>query len=225
MERVISIPKPTLERLPLYYRRLLQWREEKVSIVSSADIGKNLGIDSAQVRRDLTYFGAVGRPGIGYKVEELISYLGELLGLNNVNEAIIVGIGNLGRAICSYPGFTPYGLSVVAFFDVDPQIVGTNIRGREIFHVNDLIHIVKRLKIQIGIITVPAREAQKVADLMVAGGIRAIWNFAPTRLHVPEDIIIRSEDLAVGLATLSHYLVREDLPERAEGFDRGISGS
>jgi redox-sensing transcriptional repressor len=210
MERVVSIPKPTLERLPLYYRRLLQWREEKVEVVSSADIGRSLGIDSAQVRRDLTYFGAVGRPGIGYKVDELIAYLEELLGLKNLNEAIIVGIGNLGRAICSYPGFAAYGLSIVALFDANPEIVGTKVAGKEIFHVRELRHVVERLNIQIGIITVPAVEAQKVANLMMAGGIRAIWNFAPVRLQVPEDVVLRSEDLAIGLATLSHYLSREE---------------
>jgi redox-sensing transcriptional repressor len=139
-------------------------------------------------------------------VAELKLKLEEVLGLKNVNEAVLVGIGRLGRAIVDYPGFERYGLNIVALFDNDPGIIGSNVNGREVFAVKELNHIVKRLNIKVGIISVPAPWAQSIADTLVKSGVRAIWNFAPAAIYVPDEVVVRNEDLAAGLATLFHYL-------------------
>lgn len=203
---MIEIPKPTLGRLPLYYRVLVAAEETGVEILSSAELGESAGVDSAQVRKDLTYFGQFGRPGVGYNVANLLMELERILGLKNPNEAVLVGAGRLGMAICNYPGFSRYGLKIVAMFDVDPEKIGQQLDGLEVFSLEKLERIVGKLGIQIGIITTPAPSAQQVAQKLVAAGVRAIWNFAPVNLKVPPGIILRNEDLAVGLATLSHYL-------------------
>lgn len=203
---MIEIPKPTLGRLPLYYRVLVAAEETGVEILSSAELGESAGVDSAQVRKDLTYFGQFGRPGVGYNVANLLMELERILGLKNPNEAVLVGAGRLGMAICNYPGFSRYGLKIVAMFDVDPEKIGQQLDGLEVFSLEKLERIVGKLGIQIGIITTPAPSAQQVAQKLVAAGVRAIWNFAPVNLKVPPGIILHNEDLAVGLATLSHYL-------------------
>ncbi len=203
---MIEIPKPTLGRLPLYYRALVAAHEGGIEILSSAELGENAGVDSAQVRKDLTYFGQFGRPGVGYNVANLLAELERILGLKNPNEAVLIGAGRLGMAICNYPGFSRYGLKIVAMFDVDPEKIGQKLDGLEVFPLEKLERIVGKLGSQIGIITTPAPSAQQVANKLVAAGVRAIWNFAPVNLKVPPSIILRNEDLAVGLATLSHYL-------------------
>jgi redox-sensing transcriptional repressor len=203
---MIEIPKPTLGRLPLYYRALVAANEGGIEILSSAELGENAGVDSAQVRKDLTYFGQFGRPGVGYNVVNLLAELERILGLKNPNEAVLIGAGRLGMAICNYPGFSRYGLKIVAMFDVDPAKIGEKLDGLEVFSLEKLERIVGKLGSQIGIITTPAPSAQQVANKLVAAGVRAIWNFAPVNLKVPPSIILRNEDLAVGLATLSHYL-------------------
>ena len=206
---MLEIPKPTLGRLPLYYRSLLAASEAGLEIISSAELGESAGVDSAQVRKDLTYFGQFGRPGVGYNVSNLLMALEQILGLRNPNEAVLVGAGKLGMAICNYPGFARYGLKIVALFDVDPNKIGQQVDGLEVFPLERLEPIVKKLGIQIGIITTPAEAAQRIAKMLISAGVRAIWNFAPVNLKVPPEIILRNEDLAVGLATLSHYLSAE----------------
>jgi redox-sensing transcriptional repressor len=203
---MIEIPKPTLGRLPLYYRALVAADDSGVEILSSAELGESAGVDSAQVRKDLTYFGQFGRPGVGYNVRTLLLELERILGLKNPNEAVLVGAGRLGMAICNYPGFSSYGLRIVAMFDVDPAKIDLQRDGLKVFPLDRLERIVGKLGIQIGIITTPAASAQRVANRLVASGVKAIWNFAPVNLKVPPGIILRNEDLAVGLATLSHYL-------------------
>jgi redox-sensing transcriptional repressor len=203
---MLEIPKPTLGRLPLYYRALVTAADAGLEIISSAELGESAGVDSAQVRKDITYFGQFGRPGIGYNVPNLLLALEQILGLSNPNEAVLVGAGRLGMAICNYPGFTRFGLKIVAIFDIDPQKQGQQVDGLEIFPLWRLERIVKKLGTQIGIITTPASSAQGVAKMLIASGVQAIWNFAPVNLKVPPDVILRNEDLAVGLATLSHYL-------------------
>lgn len=207
----IGLPKPALNRLPIYYRRLCQAVEEGITYLSSAELAQSAGVSEVQVRKDFSYLDIEGRPGVGYDARQTAAYLEEFLGLVNDKEAVLVGMGNLGRALASYPGFARYGLKIVACFDNDPAKIGQMVGSCEILPVSRLPDLARRLHIQMGIIAVPAEAAQAVADLMIEGGIQVIWNFAPTRLQVPEEVLVQNEDLAAQLATLSHLITRRKL--------------
>lgn len=206
-----GLPRPALRRLPVYYRRLRQAVEEGVAFLSSADLALSADVSEAQVRKDLSYLDLSGRSGVGYNVIEMAAYLEEFLGLVNDKEAVIAGMGNLGRALVLYPGFSRYGLRIVAGFDRDPVKVGTQVAECHVLPIEKLPDLAQRMHIQMGIITVPAEAAQEVADLMVEGGIQVIWNFAPRRLTVPEGVVVKNQDLAVELATLSHWITQRKL--------------
>lgn len=206
----IKVPKFTLKRLPQYYRCLRSCLDRKQEYVSSEQIAKAAQVNAVQVRRDITLFGAMGTPGVGYRVKKLKSKLEEILGLNNVNEAVLIGVGRLGRAIIDYPGFERYGLHIVALFDSNQGLVGTEISGRRVFATNEMLYIIRRLQIKVGIVTVPAEWAQSIVNVLVEAGIKAIWNFAPAVLEVPADIVVRNEDLAAGLATLFHFMAERE---------------
>jgi redox-sensing transcriptional repressor len=203
-KRIVS--EPTLKRLPLYHRFLKEWQAAGHETVSCTDIGQSLELDPTQVRKDLEAVGVAGRPRIGYVLANLTEGLEQFLGWNNVNDAFLVGAGSMGSALLGYRKFEQCGLKIVAAFDMDPSKVGTQIHGKHVLALEKLPNLAERMHILIGIITVPATEAQAVADLMVAGGIRAIWNFAPVRVRVPEDVIVHYEDLYCSLAALSQKL-------------------
>lgn len=211
MPRKPGIPLPSLRRLPIYYRLLADAIAAGQTCISSEELGLGAGVPSAQVRKDLNYLAEYGRPGVGYDVHALAAYLEEFLGLVNDKEAVLVGVGNLGRALTSYPGFERYGLQIVAIFDRDESKLGQIVTGREVLPVHKLPDLARRLHVQMGIICVPADQAQGVADLMVMGGIDVIWNFAPCRLALPEQILVKNEDLAAELATLSHHITQRKL--------------
>src|SRR5208282_1586483 len=173
--RVIS--EPALKRLPLYDRFLKEWRASGRETVSCVDIGRDLDLDPTQVRKDLESVGVVGRPRIGYVVTKLTDGLEKFLGWNNVNDAFLVGAGSMGSALLGYRKFEQCGLKIVAAFDLDPAKFDTRIHGKHVLPLAKLHDLARRMHILIGIITVPAPEAQSVARLMVEGGIRAIWNF------------------------------------------------
>jgi len=198
-----KVPTPSLNRLPLYYRYLLEAREQRLTVVSSEMLGDAAGVPAAQVRKDLGYLGEFGRPGIGYDVAEMQRRLAELLGLATEKEVVVVGAGRLGSAIASYPGFATYSLRIVALFDQDPGKIGTKVGGLEVLDVKELARFVRERGIQMAILAVPAAEAQKVANQLVAAGIKAILNFAPVKLEVAPGIVVSNEDLAARLATLS----------------------
>ncbi len=203
-----KVPTPSLNRLPLYYRYLLEAREQRLTVVSSEMLGDAAGVPAAQVRKDLGYLGEFGRPGIGYDVAEMQRRLAELLGLAMEKEVIVVGAGRLGSAIASYPGFATYSLCIAALFDQDPAKVGTRVGGLEVLDVEDLPRFIQERSIQMAILTVPSAAAQKVANQLVAAGIKAILNFAPVKLEVPSGIVVSNEDLAARLATLSFRMTR-----------------
>jgi redox-sensing transcriptional repressor len=185
--------------------------------VSCTDIGLDLDLDPTQVRKDLESVGVVGRPRIGYVLAGIIEGLEQFLGWKNLNDAFLAGAGSMGSALLGYRKFEQCGLKIVAAFDLDPSKVGTSIHGKHVLPLDKLSDLARRMHILIGIITVPAAEAQAVADLMVAGGIRAIWNFAPIRLRVPEPVIVHNEDLYCSLASLSQKLsksLQADAPKR-----------
>jgi len=207
-KKQLGVPQPALQRMPVYYRCLLQSIEEGVLFVCSDELGRSVGVPGAQVRKDLSYLSEHGRPGVGYNARSLAFHLEEFLGLVNDKEAVLAGVGNLGRALALYPAFARYKLQIIALFDNNPAKVGQTVGDRQILPVEKLANLAKRLHIQMGIITVPAGAAQEVADAMVAGGIKVIWNFAPCWLAVPGDVLVKNEDLAAELATLSHHITQ-----------------
>lgn len=214
MSERIGIPRPSLARLPLYYRRLLLAIEEGEEVISSNDLGVAAGVPAAQVRKDLSHLGELGRAGIGYDTQHLAATLQDFLGLANDKDAVVVGAGNLGRALAAYPGFERYGLRIIALFDNDPAKIGTTIGDKQVFSIQKLSNLVQRLNVQMGIITVPVDQAQAIADLMVTSGIEVIWNFSPQRLHVPPHVLLENEDLAARLATLSYHITRQRFSEQ-----------
>jgi redox-sensing transcriptional repressor len=200
------VSEPTLKRLPLYHRFLKERLATGRETVSCTDIGLDLDLDPTQVRKDLESVGIAGRPRIGYALAAVIEALEQFLGWNNVHDAFLVGAGSMGSALLGYRKFEQCGLKIVAAFDQDRAKIGTRIHGKQVLALDKLPNLAQRMHILIGIITVPAEGAQAVADLLVAGGIRAIWNFAPIRLRAPEHVIVHNEDLYCSLAALSQKL-------------------
>jgi redox-sensing transcriptional repressor len=228
-----SIPQASLRRLPLYHHYLVDLAVRGVTQVSCSVIGKDLSCIPVQVRKDLQYTGIVGKPKVGYSVQELVQSIETFLGWNSVHEAFLVGAGNLGVALLGHERFTSFGLRIVAAFDTDQEKIGHWIHGKAILSFGTMADLAKRMNIHLGIITTPAAYAQSVADEMVGAGILAIWNFAPIRLRVPENIFVHNEDLYSSLAALSWKLARKlNVPSAAlvtdpsaaetqdSGFDR-----
>ena len=202
-----NIPKATIERLPLYYRCLDKMDTfEDVDVVSSKDLGGKLDIPSTQVRKDLSYYGEFGRRGVGYNVNDLKKSVGKILGVDRIWPAILVGAGNLGRALVNYKSFSMMGFEITHVLDNDLDKIGNVINDREVQSVQEMEKIVKDNDIKLGVISVPTDAAQDVADQMIEAGIKAIWNFAPTRLYVPDDVDVKNEDLAVGIVSLIYNL-------------------
>jgi redox-sensing transcriptional repressor len=204
----LSIPEPSLRRLPQYHYYLVDLQSKGVTVVSCSTIGRDLKCVPVQVRKDLQFTGIIGKPKVGYSVAELVVAIEAFLGWNNANEAFLVGTGNLGTAILGHERFSRFGLQVVAAFDNDSRKVGQWIYGKPVLPLERLSDLAERMNIHMGIITTPSEAAQSVADEMVKAGIQAIWNFAPVKLNVPEHMIVRNEDLYSSLASLSSKLAR-----------------
>ncbi len=204
---------PTLKRLPLYLRLLRQMKENGEQYASGAVVAKELGLDPIVVRKDLAITGAVGRPRLGFHMDEIITAIEEFLGWSNTSDAFLVGVGNLGTALLGYQGFEQHGMRIVAAFDSNPALIGQKIHGKVILDIKKLPALAKRMHVQIGIITATASVAQGIAEVMVAGGIRGIWNFTPAKLTVPEHVTLQREDLASSLAVLSHRLLIANHPD------------
>jgi len=202
------IPQASLKRLPQYHHYLMDLEAKGIRQVSCTMIGADLNCVPVQVRKDLQYTGIIGKPKTGYSVPELIQAIETFLGWNNVTEAFLVGAGNLGTALLGHERFSKFGMRIVAAFDTDPNKIGKWIHERAILPLEELDDLAKRMSIHLGIITTPAETAQAVADEMVRAGILAIWNFAPVRLKVPENIFVHNEDLYSSLASLSWKLSR-----------------
>lgn len=201
-----GIPEPTLRRLPNYCHFLRRLVQQGVEMVSCTQIGQALSLDPTQVRKDLALTGVVGRPKVGYQARELCARVEDFLGWNNTQDAVLVGVGSLGTALLGYKPFAQNGVCIVAAFDSDPEKVDTLVHGTPVFHLEKLPNLVDRMKIRVGILTLPADVAQTVCDLLVLCGVRAIWNFAPTALVVPEGVIVQNENLFSSLAVLSSKL-------------------
>lgn len=202
------IPQASLRRLPQYHHYLIELEAQGVQQISCSVIGRDLNFVPVQVRKDLQYTGIVGKPKTGYAVRELIQSIESFLGWNNVNEAFLVGAGNLGTALLGHERFSKFGLRIVAAFDADPKKVGQHIHEKMVLPMEKLADLAQRMNIHLGIITTPSQAAQAVADEMVKAGILAIWNFTPCTLKVPPEIFVHNEDLYSSLASLSWKLAR-----------------
>ena len=207
MKKIIS--QATIDRLPLYFRTLRLVEEEDMQIISSDELGRRLDITPEQIRKDLATFGQFGRKGIGYDVHELKNKIGNILGLHNNWRLAIVGVGHLGGALANYVNFASLGFSVVALLDKNKKIIGSEVNGIEISDSERMKEIIEEKSVDIGVITVPASEAQGVAEQLVAAGVKGIWNFAPTRISVPPTIPLVNEDLSIGLSALSYHMSQD----------------
>ena len=202
------IPEQTLRRIPLYHQILAEMQARSEAYVSSRHLAQFFRIDDTQVRKDVSLIGYKGKPKAGYSILGLKKAIEEFLGINYENTAILIGAGRLGSALSQYPGLTQYGLRLVAIFDNDPARTGTVLGTFTILPMESLQRVVRSFDVGIAILCVPKDAAQSVAGRVVSLGIKAIWNFSPTQLTVPADVIIRHENIALGLAILSHYLKR-----------------
>ncbi|HEY8525199.1 MAG TPA: redox-sensing transcriptional repressor Rex [Acidimicrobiales bacterium] len=204
-----KIPEATVARLPLYLRSLLEVTDEGTPTISSERLAELSGVNAAKVRKDLSYLGSYGTRGVGYDVEYLLFQMSRELGLTHDWPVVIVGLGNLGHALANYAGFRDRGFPVAALIDTDPRVVGTEINGITVRHLDELPEVAANNPIAIGIIATPAAAAQEVANRLIDAGVTSILNFAPTVLSVPEHVSLRKVDLAVELQILSFYQQRK----------------
>jgi redox-sensing transcriptional repressor len=212
---VHTIPEASLRRLSIYYHLLQAMMLTGVPNVSCTTIATALNLDATQVRKDIEATGMAGKPKVGYSLTALARWIENFLGWNNSNDAILVGVGSLGSALLGYEKFRRLGFNLVAAFDTDPQKAGHLVAGKEVFRFDRLVDIARRRRILLGVIATPSDAAQSVADRMVEGGIRAIWNFAPVHLRVPPSVVLQNEDLYHSMASLSFRLERMLAAERA----------
>ena len=199
------IPDETIRRLPVYLRGLLFSSQMKYIRVSSRELSEFVGISPCQIRKDLSYFGEFGKRGVGYDIEKLSSEIRKILKLDVVRKAVLVGAGNLGSAVLTYPGFKMYNFDITAAFDADPRKIGKKIKNIVIEDIGTIASVKKR-KIDLGIIAVPNEEAQKTADALVKAGVKAILNFSPCHITVPRRIKVITIDIAMDLARLPYYM-------------------
>ncbi|MBN2651467.1 MAG: redox-sensing transcriptional repressor Rex [Spirochaetales bacterium] len=208
-----KIPQPTIKRIPGYLRILYDFKKRDIEWISATDIANILGLKSIQVRKDMSFTNITGKPKKGYKVEQLIDAVRKLLGWDKVNNAYLVGSGALGAALLGYKGFKNYGLNISRAFDTSIQKIGTEIHGRTVQDIHQLKEFAIKEEIKVGVLTVPEASAQEAVDLMVDAGIKAIWNFSPITLKVPEDVIVQGEDLSAGLAVLCVNLQQSQIKQ------------
>lgn len=200
-----DIPEATVARLPVYRRCLLALAGNGDTTVSSARLAELAGVNAAKVRKDLSYLGTHGVRGVGYDIENLLHQVGQSLGLEEDAPVVIVGIGNLGRALSAYAGFSSRGFPIVALVDRSPDIVGSVVNGLEVRDIGQLPELARELNLTIGIISTPAESAQAAADALVGAGVKSILSFAPSVLTVPPDVPLRKVDLATELQILGYY--------------------
>jgi redox-sensing transcriptional repressor len=203
-----GIPEATVARLPVYLRALYGLAERGISTVASEELAAAAGVNSAKLRKDLSHLGSYGIRGVGYDVDYLVYQVSRTLGLTQDWPVVIVGAGNLGRALANYGGFVSRGFSISAMLDYDPTIVGSRIARLIVRHVDDLESVVTRHKVSIGVIATPAGSAQAVCDRLVAAGVTSILNFAPLVLSVPEGVDVRKVDLSIELQILAFHAQR-----------------
>ncbi len=202
----IKLPEPSLRRLPWYLAYLKLLKDKGEVYVSSTQIAKAIGVDASQIAKDLSFINISGKTRVGYKVDSLITVLENFLGFNISHKAFIFGVGSLGAALLHDTGLTQYGLRIVAGFDVRPELNNTTINGIPVYHLSAFEQKQKELGANIGILTVPVDKAQEAAENMIAGGIKAIWNFTPFRIQVPKHIVVQNISIYAHLAVMFNRL-------------------
>ena len=218
------IPEATVARLPIYLRALLDVAEARGEMtVSSETLARMAGVNAAKVRKDLSYLGSYGTRGVGYDVEYLLYQITRELGLTQDWPAAIIGVGNLGRALASYKGFSERGFRVTSLFDIDEGVIGSEVGGLSVRHLDELKEACVDEGIAIGIITTPPASAQEVAERLVDAGVKSILNFAPSVVNVPPDVSVRKVDLSIELQILSFYQQRTQAIAAAREANRRLS--
>ena len=201
-----KVPEPTLRGLPWYLSNIKLMKDKGEQYVSSTQISKEINIDASQIAKDLSYVNISGRTRVGYNIDALIEVLESFLGFTNMHKAFLFGVGSLGAALLRDSGLHHFGLEIVAAFDVNPELVGKDLNGIPIYHSDDFEAKMKEYDVNIGVLTVPINIAQEITDKMVDGGIKAVWNFTPFRIRVPENIVVQNTSLYAHLAVMFNRL-------------------
>jgi len=202
----LTIPEPTLRRLPWYLAYLKLEADKGESFVSSTQISRAINVSASQIAKDLSLVNVSGKTRVGYDVNELVDVLEDFLGFRSAHKAFLFGVGSLGGALLHDRGLSQYGMEIVAGFDVNPDIIGTEINGLPVYDIDDFAQKQAEMGISIGILTVPVDQAQNAADRMVEGGIRAIWNFTPFRIRLPKNIVVQNTSIYAHLAVMFNRL-------------------
>lgn len=205
----IEIPDVVIDRLPVYARALAALERNGREVVSSQELGTQLGVTPAQIRKDLSYFGRFGKQGRGYNVRRLLEELHQILGLDRHWTMVVVGVGQLGRAVLSYGGFAPQGFQIVAAFDAEPSVVGQQLNELTVRPVSDIASVLDGVPVDIGIVATPAAAAQGVIDDLVKCGVKAILNYAPIAAQVPPHVHVKDIDPVLSLQSMTFYLKSE----------------
>lgn len=213
-----SLPEPTLRRLPAYCHHVRRLQSRGVSVVSCSTIGKDLGLDPSQIRKDLEITGIAGKPRVGYSVSAIVNGIEHFLGWDRLNKAVLAGSDSLGSALLGFDHFSLYGLRIVGVFEAEERLIGSDVHGFEVRPLGFLPCFARSIRARIGILAVPAALAQTAADLMVAGGIKGIWNLATAPVRVPKHVFLENQDFFYPLAALTCRLTRaEESETKAEG--------
>jgi len=210
----IEIPAVVIDRLPVYARALTDLETRGRDVVSSQELGEMLGVTPAQIRKDLSYFGRFGKQGRGYNVVRLAQELRQILGLDRQWSMVLIGVGHLGRAILAYDGFQPQGFIIVEAFDSDPELVGEKVGPLTVRPTSDLKRYLQERQVDIGIVAVPAAAAGPLINELVEGGVRAILNYAPTAVAVPDNVEVKNIDPVLALQSMTFYLKTKQQPGR-----------
>lgn len=217
-----AISSAVIKRLPRYYRYLGELLENDVVRISSKELSEKMNVTASQIRQDLNNFGGFGQQGYGYNVEYLYTEIGKILGLDKRYSVIIIGAGNLGQALANYTDFERRGFYISGIFDINPRLAGLSIRGVEIRMIDELESFISQNNVNIAALTIPKAKAPQMAAELVRFGIRAIWNFAPTDLHLPKDVMVENVHLAESLMRLSYNLKAAEEEEKEKRNTKSI---
>jgi len=201
-----NIPEPTIRRLPWYLAYLKLEADKGESFVSSTQISRAINVSASQIAKDLSLVNVTGKTRVGYDVKELVDVLESFLGFRSPHKAFLFGVGSLGAALLQDRGLSQYGVEIMAGFDVNPKMIGTEIKGLPVYHIDEFVKKQAEMSVSIGILTVPVDQAQTAAEQMVEGGIRAIWNFTPVRIRVPKNIVVQNTSIYAHLAVMFNRL-------------------
>ena len=208
-EKVIS--PAVIKRLPRYYRYLGDLLKNDVVRISSKELSQKMNVTASQIRQDLNNFGGFGQQGYGYNVEFLYNEMGRILGLDRTNNIIIIGAGNLGQALANNQDFDSNGFKIIGLFDVNPRLIGMTVRGVEVYDIDMLEDFLSKNEVMIAALTLPKNKATKIAGELVNLGIKALWNFAPVDLNLPDDVIVENVHLSESIMTLSYRIHSKNL--------------